>query len=273
MNPNIEYEKFTQEVYQTLVETDVVNSINVKHNIRLVGKSGHAHQIDVYWEYEIAGIVQCVAIECKNYNKPVPVGKVRDFHSVISDLNNVAGVMVTKSGYQKGAKEYAAHYGINLKELRTPKQGEAIIGEMELFIKASIRHRLFVVDEEYATNKGCNITWYKHCLDQLSITNDNKWQNSQYIPLGLLDDVISNECGEMIASFEDIEKDLPEKDFVLSFSDAFIDTREFGRLKIKEIRYEHENKNESKIISIDAHEFIKAILKDALTNEIRLITK
>lgn len=50
MNPNIEYEKFTQEVYQTLVETDVVNSINVKHNIRLVGKSGHAHQIDVYWE-------------------------------------------------------------------------------------------------------------------------------------------------------------------------------------------------------------------------------
>lgn len=273
MNPNIEYEKFTQEVYQTLVNTDVVNSINVKHNIRLVGKSGQTHQIDVYWEYEIAGVLQCVAIECKNYNKPVPVGKIRDFHSVISDLNNVAGVMVTKSGYQKGAKDYAAHYGINLKELRTPKQGEAIIGDVELSIKASIRHRLFVVDEEYATNKGFSVTWYKHCLDQLSITNDNKWQKSKYIPLGLRDDVISNGRGEIIASFEDIEKDLSEKECVFSFSDAFIDTREFGRLKINEISYEHENKNESKIISIDAHEFTKAILKDALTNEIRLITK
>lgn len=63
MNPNIEYEKFTQEVYQTLVNTDVVNTTNVKHNIQLVGKSGQAHQIDVYWEYKIAGIVQRVAIE------------------------------------------------------------------------------------------------------------------------------------------------------------------------------------------------------------------
>ncbi len=273
MNPNIEYEKFTQEVYQALVNTDVVKSTNVKHNVQLIGKSGQPHQIDVYWEYKIADVVHRVAIECKNYNKPVPVGKVRDFHSVISDLNNIAGVMVTKSGYQKGAKEYAAHYGINLKELRTPKRGEAIIGDVELFIKASIRHRLFGVDEEYATNKGFNIRGYKHCLDQLNITNDNKWQKSKYIPLGLRDNVISNDHGEMIASFEDIEKNLSEKDCVLSFSDAFIDTREFGRLKINEIRYEHENKSESKTISIDAHEFTKAILKDALTNEIRLITK
>lgn len=273
MNPNIEYEKFTQEVYQTLVNTDVVNSTNVKHNIQLVGKSGQAHQIDVYWEYKIAGVVQCVAIECKNYNKPVPIGKVRDFHSVISDLNNVAGVMVTKSGYQKGAKEYAAHYGINLKELRTPKQGEAIIGEVELFIKASITHRLFVVDEEYARKEGVNLSLYKQRLDCFRITNENKWQKSKYIPLGLREDFVRDSRGEVIASFGDIEKDLPEEDFDLSISDAYISTREFGRLKINGIRYEHENKNESKIISIDAQEFTKAILKDALTNEIKLIGK
>ncbi len=272
MNPNIEYEKFTQEVYQTLVNADVVNSTNVKHNIQLVGKSGQAHQIDVYWEYKIAGVVQCVVIECKNYNKPVPIGKVRDFHSVLSDLNNVAGVMVTKSGYQKDAKEYAAHYGINLKELRTPKQGEAIIGEVELCIKASIRHRLFVVDEEYAKKKGINLSLYKQRLDCFRITNENKWQKSKYIPLGLREDFIRNNRGEVIASFEDIEKDLQE-DFSLSFEDAFVETSEFGRIRITEIKYEHENKNESKIISIDAQEFTKAILKDALTNEIKLIGK
>ena len=52
MNPNTEYEKFAQEVYRELAKTDVVKTIDVKHNILLTGRSGQKHQIDVYWEYE-----------------------------------------------------------------------------------------------------------------------------------------------------------------------------------------------------------------------------
>lgn len=33
MNPNIAYEKFTQEVYQELVNTDVVKTTVVQHNV------------------------------------------------------------------------------------------------------------------------------------------------------------------------------------------------------------------------------------------------
>lgn len=106
-NANIEYEKFAQEVYQELVNADVVKSTEVRHDIKILGKSGQKHQIDVYWEYEIAGVLHKVAIECKNYNKPVPVSKVRDFYGVLSDLNNVSGIMVTKIGYQEGAKKLA----------------------------------------------------------------------------------------------------------------------------------------------------------------------
>ena len=65
MNANIEYEKFTQEIYQELVNADVVKSTKVKHNIKILGKSGQKHQIDVYWEYEIAGVLHKVAVECK----------------------------------------------------------------------------------------------------------------------------------------------------------------------------------------------------------------
>ena len=130
-NANIEYEKFAQEVYQELVNADVVKSTEVRHDIKILGKSGQKHQIDVYWEYEIAGVLHKVAIECKNYNKPVPVSKVRDFYGVLSDLNNVSGIMVTKIGYQEGAKKIGNHYGISLKELRTPNQGEAIIAEVK----------------------------------------------------------------------------------------------------------------------------------------------
>ena len=93
-NANIEYEKFAQEVYQELVNADVVKSTEVRHDIKILGKSGQKHQIDVYWEYEIAGVLHKVAIECKNYNKPVPVSKVRDFYGVLSDLNNVSNKLM-----------------------------------------------------------------------------------------------------------------------------------------------------------------------------------
>ena len=116
---SIEYELLTKEIYQTLLNAEGLKTIDVCHNVKVKGKA-FEHQIDVYWEYEIAGIKHKVAIECKNYNTEVSVGKVRDFYGVLADIGNVSGIMVTKIGFQKGAKEYAQHYGINLKELREP---------------------------------------------------------------------------------------------------------------------------------------------------------
>ena len=93
MNPNTDFELFTQRIYQKLVDNDVLKPTTVQHNVKLKGKSGCEHQIDVYWEYEIAGNMHRVAIECKNYDSLVPVGKVRDFQGVLSDLYNVNGIM------------------------------------------------------------------------------------------------------------------------------------------------------------------------------------
>lgn len=50
MNQNTEYERFTQEIYQQLVNTDVVKATQVLHDVKLEGRSGQKHQIDVYWE-------------------------------------------------------------------------------------------------------------------------------------------------------------------------------------------------------------------------------
>ena len=105
MNPNTNYELFTQEIYRQLGQAIKVNAATVQHNVKLEGKSGQKHQIDVYWEYEKDGRTLRVAIECKNYDSLVPVGKVRDFQGVLSDLNNVNGIMVSKMGFQEGAKE------------------------------------------------------------------------------------------------------------------------------------------------------------------------
>ena len=43
--------------------------------------------------------------------------------------------MVSKKGFQRGAKQYAKAYGISLKELRAPEIGETFIGNMVLFLQ------------------------------------------------------------------------------------------------------------------------------------------
>ena len=273
MNPNIEYEKFTQEIYQELVNADVLNTTDVQHNVKLKGRSGQEHQIDVYWEYEIAGTKHKVAIECKNYNQAVPISRVRDFFGALYDLVDVKGIMVTKVGYQKGAKEYASYYGIDLKELRSPNSGEAVIGEVELHINTSTRHCLFLVDDNYAETDKFSVYQYKRRLDFMRIDRTSRWINATHIPLELIDRNIINSNGTTITTLEKIEKELPkdsDSDIVFKYEDAYVNTR-WGKIKINEIKYEYEYKNEKKIIAIDAQDFVKAILKDALNGEIRMI--
>ena len=272
MNPNIEYEKFTQEIYQELVNADVLKTTEVQHNVKLKGRSGQEHQIDVYWEYEIAGTKQKVAIECKNYNKTI--GKVRDFYGVLCDLNNVVGIMVTKVGYQKGAKEYASEYGISLKELRTPNPGEAIIGEVEMNFDISVRRCLFLVDVNDSETEKFSASRYKQFLSWMSLDKDS-WINATHIPLELIDRNIINSNGTTITTLEKIEEELPkdsDSDIIFKYEDAFVNTR-WGKIKINEIKYEYKYTNEKKIIAIDAQDFVKAILKDALNGEIRFIAE
>ena len=39
MNKNTEYEKFTQEIYQTLINAQGIDTINVQHNVKIEGRS------------------------------------------------------------------------------------------------------------------------------------------------------------------------------------------------------------------------------------------
>lgn len=273
MNPNIEYEKFTQEIYQELVNADVLKTTMVQHNVKLKGRSGQEHQIDVYWEYEIAGSKHKVAIECKNYNQAVPIGRVRDFFGALYDLVDVKGIMVTKVGYQKGAKEYASYYGIDLKELRNPNPGEAVIGEVEMNFDISVRRCLFLVDVNDSETEKFSVSRYKQILSCISLDKDSSWINATHIPLELIDRNIIDSNGTTITTLEKIEKELPkdsDSDIVFKYEEAFVNSR-WGKIKINEIKYEYKYTNEKKIIAIDAQDFVKAILKDALNGEIKLI--
>lgn len=276
MNPNTEYELFTQVVYQQLLNYHHASINNVQHNIKLKGHSGCEHQIDVYWEYEKNGVNHHVAIECKNYNKRVEKEKVCAFQGVLADLDNVEGIMVTKRGFQKGAKEYAKEYGISLKELRPPKTGETIIGTIDIHTHAEVRHTRFKVDEEWAENNNFNLQQHREFYAMLDYTNAESWKTATHIPLETMNNDIVDSEGKRIATLEELEQkisncSISDYPIVFKYDDAYVKCRHFGPVKILEVKYDYEIDDQKTIINMDAKGFVKAILKDALSENTDLM--
>lgn len=272
MNQNTEYERFTQEIYQQLVNLDVVRTTKVQHDVKLEGRSGQKHQIDVYWEYVIAGNKHRVAIECKNYNTLVPIGKVRDFKGVLDDLNGVNGIMVTKVGYQEGAKKYAQEYGISLKGLRTPRYGETIIGEIEKHIHYEVRYTLFQVDEAWAEKNGFDIERYRKRLSLLFTSRTELWDSMPFIYIDRKDDILRDDKGREVASLKELEKQIPDHPtddfpFIFKFENAYLDSRYLGSVKVCAVKYDYNIHDQQQTIALDAGDLVKAILKDAQSNE------
>jgi len=105
-------ESYTQYVYSTLLNPRD-NGVEVSRNVTLKGLKGE-YQIDVFYQFENAGVTHRVAIECKYHNRPLDRDTIMPFCNKITDIGNIIGVMVSKSGYQSGAKEYAEKHGITL---------------------------------------------------------------------------------------------------------------------------------------------------------------
>jgi len=245
--------------------------------VKLQGKSGDKYQIDVYWEYEIAGNKHRVAIECKNYSSLVPVGKVRDFQGVLIDLNNVNGIMVSSKGFQSGAKKYAEEYGISLKELRLPGSND-IAGEITTIFHINRIRCLYQIDEECVKQKRINL----QCLrDYLAFTNPKKaekWRKATHLPLEITSRVIRDSSGKKISSLEELEAQHPENpepnsSQVFKFEDAWIETRYWGAVKIQEMKYEFESEDLERTIQLAAELFVEAILKDAINGDTLYVAK
>lgn len=114
------YELFVKEIYERLNAVDGLSDVRIQHDIKLIGAAGVEHQIDLYWTFSRGGVNYSVAIECKDYNSRVSKDRIQSFHDVLHDIGGLHGILVTKMGFQSGAKEYAQKYGIQLMEIRHP---------------------------------------------------------------------------------------------------------------------------------------------------------
>lgn len=116
-----EYEKVAQKVYQAILATKDVHTIEVQHDAQITGRSGVTHQIDVYWHYLNDGIEHQVLVECKYYRSTIDLIHARNLLGLLTDIPNSQGVLLTTVGFQRGVVDLCNFYGISLKRLRDPQ--------------------------------------------------------------------------------------------------------------------------------------------------------
>ncbi|WP_422413981.1 MULTISPECIES: restriction endonuclease [unclassified Endozoicomonas] len=258
-NENTEYEKLAQEIYQAINEQHETKNISVQHNVKLEGKSGCNHQIDVYWEFESMGETHRVAIECKNYTSEVSVGKIRDFFGVLHDIGNIKGIFITKKGFQSGAKKFAEYYGISLKEMRFPNESDwegrakTIVFNISALTKR-VTERRVIPDQKWAKENGFDLT------QQVS---------------GMSDDLkIVSASGEVMHTMHELENELPHDGVRASglshsyrFPDAFLTSPSGLKLKIHGIDYIYDALVSDEQMTIEGEAIAKAILKDVKSDK------
>lgn len=274
MKRGTQYEILAQQVYQILLDFEWPGkNIRVQHDIKLTGSSGQEHQIDVYWEYELGGVKNKVAIECKDYSNPLAIGKVRDFYGVLADLKDVKGIMIASNGFQKGAKEYAKSWGINLKELSVSNE-VPVVAEIDNHIHVALRRRLFLIDEEWAKEKGYYIDSYRKRLSGMSM-NGEEWLPAAHLPLQTKDSIIYDTQGNTVTSIDELESSMCKEiiggiEHTFPFEDAYVKV-DSGLIKIKEVLITDKEEDHYNIFRVMADDFVKAVLKDALDGKIQNI--
>lgn len=106
-------ESYVQYVYQSLLNLRD-EGVMVSKRTKLRGKSGAMHEVDVFYEFVRAGIRHRVAVECKDLSRPVTKGDITEFHGKVQDIGGISALVVSRSGYQEGARLFAKHWDILL---------------------------------------------------------------------------------------------------------------------------------------------------------------
>lgn len=265
-----EYEIFTQSIYNELLKADGLTNCDVKHNVKIEGRSGCKHQIDVFWEFTLAGVSHKVAIECKDYSKTISIGRIRDFFGVITDIGNITGIFATKIGYQSGSKKFADHYGINLKVIRPPKKEDfkdriqTVVVNMHLYSSKIIEFTPILdnewIDQNLSAMKGQNIAFkLEGNSDEVGILDANG---------NLIKSI--HEMNNELKCFE-LEKDENIQSF--DFDNGYLKLESGVLVKVKSVDIKYEIFKHTDEIIIDALELARAIVKDVKTGEIKLIRK
>jgi hypothetical protein len=105
------FESFVKSVYDALTEDERFTSVEM--DVKLPGPDG-PRQIDVLLRSRIAHFDLLTIIECRDYSGRLDITHVDGFHSKLCDVKANKGIMVSRVGFSKNAREKAKRVGIAL---------------------------------------------------------------------------------------------------------------------------------------------------------------
>jgi restriction endonuclease len=122
-NTGIPYEMALQQIFQEIHDREPGRTIKVEQNILIEGRSAR-HQIDLRWEFTIAGIKHLTIVQARDWNQTIKQESVFAFREILDDIpGQPRGLIVTRRGFQRGARKYAEAHGIKLFTLRQELPG------------------------------------------------------------------------------------------------------------------------------------------------------
>jgi hypothetical protein len=91
--------------------------VRVEHNVKLKTKKGNFRTVDVLIEQTINRFTYKTIIECRDKKTKIKATDVNAFKSLMDNVDAHQGIIVSKSGFQKGAIIEAANERILLHTL------------------------------------------------------------------------------------------------------------------------------------------------------------
>ena len=108
-----EFEKYCLEILAGFAEEEQLCNFKITHNVRIPVEDG-TYQIDVYAVFTAMGVEFKVLCECKQYSSPVGRDKVAILNDKLKSVGAHKGILLSTSGFQSGAIQYAKVHGIAL---------------------------------------------------------------------------------------------------------------------------------------------------------------
>ena len=109
----IEFEKYCKEILIAFAEKEKLVDFSITHDAKIVAQDG-TYQIDIYATFVALGVQFKVLCECKQYSSTVNREKVVILADKVRSIGAHKGILLSTSGFQSGAIQYAKEHGIAL---------------------------------------------------------------------------------------------------------------------------------------------------------------
>ena len=108
-----EFEVFCMELLKNYATEEQLKDFNIEHNKKQEAPDG-TYQLDIFASFTALDVEVKMLCECKQYTSPVKRERVELLEGRLQSLGIHKGILLSTSGFQSGAIQYAKAHGIAL---------------------------------------------------------------------------------------------------------------------------------------------------------------